>query len=38
VVGTDIVEITPAWDISQITAGNLMFNMIGKTVRAGYFD
>jgi agmatinase len=41
VVGMDIVEITPARDINQITAitaGNLMLNMIGKTVRAGYFD
>jgi agmatinase len=37
----DIAEITPARDINQITAitaGNLMLNMIGKTVRAGYFD
>ncbi len=41
VVGMDIVEITPGRDINQITAitaGNLMLNMIGKTVRAGYFD
>ena len=41
VVGMDIAEITPARDINQITAitaGNLMLNMIGKTVRAGYFD
>ncbi len=41
VVGMDIVEITPARDINQIsaiTATNLILNMIGKCVRAGYFD
>lgn len=41
VVGMDIVEITPDRDINQITAitaGNLILNMIGKTIRAGYFD
>jgi len=41
VVGMDIVEITPARDINQITAitaCNLMVNMIGRTIRAGYFD
>ena len=41
VVGMDIVEITPKFDVNQITAitaGNLILNMIGKTVQAGYFD
>ena len=41
VVGMDIVEITPKRDINQITAitaGNLMLNLIGKAVQAGYFD
>ena len=41
VVGMDIVEITPSRDVNQITAitaGNLMLYMIGKAVRAGYFE
>lgn len=41
VLGMDIVEITPARDvneISAITAGNLILNMIGAAVRAAYFD
>jgi agmatinase len=41
VVGMDIVEITPKHDVNQITAitaGNLILNMIGKTIQAGYFD
>lgn len=41
VVGMDIVEITPKFDVNQITAitaGNLILNMIGKTIQAGYFD
>ena len=40
VVGMDIVEITPSRDlndISSITAGRLIANLIGSTVRAGYF-
>lgn len=41
VVGMDIVEITPKRDINNITsvtAGRLICNLIGKAVRAGYFD
>lgn len=41
VVGMDIVEITPSFDmnrISAITAGRLIVNLIGAAVRAGYFD
>ena len=41
VVGMDIVEITPKRDlnnISAITAGRLMCNLIGMAVRAGYFE
>jgi agmatinase len=41
VLGMDIVEITPKRDINQITAitaGNLILNMIGAATRAGYFD
>lgn len=41
VVGMDICEITPARDINEITsitAGRLILNLIGKTARAGYFD
>jgi agmatinase len=37
----DIVEITPRLDVNRITcitAGRLIVNMIGATVRAGYFD
>ncbi|WP_114195405.1 agmatinase [Edaphovirga cremea] len=40
VVGMDIVEITPAKDlnnISSITAGRIICNLIGMAVRAGYF-
>ena len=41
VVGMDIVEITPARDVNQIsavTAVRLILNLIGSAVRAGYFD
>lgn len=41
VVGMDIVEITPSADlnnITSITAGRLIVNMIGAAVRADYFD
>jgi agmatinase len=41
VVGMDVVEITPRTDINQITcitAGRLIVNLIGAAVRAGYFD
>jgi len=41
VVGMDIVEIQPAKDINQIscmTAGRLILNLIGSAIRAGYFD
>jgi agmatinase len=40
VVGMDIVEITPKHDVNQITcitAGRLIVNLIGRAVRAGYF-
>jgi agmatinase len=40
-VGMDIVEITPKRDLNEITAitaGRLIFNLIGATTRAGYFD
>ena len=41
VVGMDIVEITPARDVNEITAitaANLILNLIGKSIQAGYFD
>jgi agmatinase len=41
VVGMDIVEITPSMDvnnITSITAGRLIVNLIGAAVRADYFD
>ena len=41
VVGMDIVEITPKRDlndISSITAGRLILNLIGAAARAGYFE
>lgn len=41
VVGMDVVEITPKRDlndISSITAGRLLLNMIGAVVRSGAFD
>ena len=41
VMGMDIVEITPRADVNQIsciTAGRLIVNLIGAAVRAGYFD
>ncbi|SEG40177.1 agmatinase [Bosea lathyri] len=41
VVGMDVVEITPRQDVNQITcitAGRLIVNMIGAAVRAGYFE
>lgn len=40
VVGMDVVEITPMHDVNQITcitAGRLIVNLIGMAVRAGYF-
>jgi agmatinase len=40
VVGMDVVEITPSTDANQITcitAGRLIVNLIGMAVRAGYF-
>jgi agmatinase len=40
VVGMDVVEITPKVDLNQITcitAGRLIVNLIGKAVRAGHF-
>jgi agmatinase len=39
-VGMDIVEITPARDVNEITsitAGHIILNAIGAAVRAGYF-
>lgn len=39
-IGMDIVEITPRRDVNAITcitAGRLVFNLIGAAVRAGYF-
>ncbi len=41
VLGLDFVELTPAFDvneISSITAGHIILNFIGAAVRAGYFD
>ena len=41
VVGMDIVEITPKRDLNEITAitaGRLIVNLIGAAVRAGHFD
>jgi len=42
VVGMDIVEIQPAKDVPSkvtcVTAGRLIVNLIGSTIRAGYFD
>jgi len=41
VVGMDIVEIQPEKDVNQIsciTAGRLILNLIGTAIRAGYFD
>ncbi len=41
VVGMDVVEITPRDDLNQITcitAGRLIVNLIGMAVRAGHFD
>jgi agmatinase len=41
VVGMDLVEITPRHDVNDITcitAGRLIVNLIGTAVRAGYFD
>jgi agmatinase len=39
VVGMDVVEITPKHDVNQITcitAGRLIVNLIGQMVRAGH--
>jgi len=39
-VGMDIVEIAPARDLNEITsmtAGHIILNVIGASVRAGYF-
>lgn len=41
VLGMDIVEITPSTDVNEITcitAGRLIVNLIGAAVRAGYFE
>jgi agmatinase len=41
VLGLDFVELTPAFDvneISSITAGHIILNFISAAVRAGYFD
>jgi agmatinase len=41
VLGLDFVELTPAFDvneISSITAGHIILNFICAAVRAGYFD
>ncbi len=41
VLGLDFVELTPAFDvneISSITAGHIILNFIGAAVRAGYFN
>ncbi|MCV9938434.1 agmatinase [Boseaceae bacterium BT-24-1] len=41
VLGMDVVEITPSTDVNQITtitAGRLIVNLVGAAVRAGYFD
>lgn len=42
VVGMDIVEIQPAKDnaskLTCVTAGRLIVNLIGATIKAGYFD
>ncbi|MBB4003652.1 MAG: agmatinase [Aurantimonas endophytica] len=41
VLGMDIVEITPSADvndITSITAGRLVVNLVGAAVRAGYFE
>lgn len=41
VLGMDIVEITPSRDVNEITsitAGRLIANLIGAAVRADYFD
>jgi agmatinase len=41
VVGMDVVEITPREDVNNvtcITAGRLIVNLIGMAVRASYFD
>lgn len=42
VVGMDIVEITPSKDtgsmLTCVTAGRFIVNLIGATIRAGYFD
>jgi agmatinase len=40
VVGMDIVEITPRTDVNQltcITAGRLIVNLLGAAARAGHF-
>lgn len=40
VVGMDVVEITPKHDVNQVTcvtAGRLIVNLIGQAVRAGHF-
>ena len=42
VVGMDIVEIQPSKDnaskLTLVTAGRLIVNLIGSTIKAGYFD
>jgi agmatinase len=42
VVGMDIVEIQPSKDsaskVTLVTAGRLIVNLIGASIKAGYFD
>jgi agmatinase len=41
IVGMDVVEITPSTDLNQmtcITAGRLIVNMVGMVIRTGRFD
>lgn len=41
VLGMDVVEITPGTDVTQITlitAGRLIVNLVGAAVRANYFE
>ena len=41
VLGMDLVEIAPSHDLGRMTlvqAERLIFNFIGATVRAGYYD
>ena len=41
IVGMDVVEITPSTDVNQITcitAGRMIVNMVGAVIRTGRFD